>query len=119
MANNTFKLEKREYPIDYGFPFRNRYLVNIKIPDGYAVETLPENILMNLPNDLGRYKYVIQKNNLGLQLSVTFELNNAVVSALNYLELKEYYNQIIIKGSEQVVLAKKADEYKESATGSR
>ncbi|AYN66858.1 DUF3857 domain-containing protein [Euzebyella marina] len=119
IQENPFKLEKREYPIDYGFPFRNRYLVNIKIPDGYAVETLPENILMNLPNDLGRYKYVIQKNNLGLQLSVTFELNNAVVSALNYLELKEYYNQIIIKGSEQVVLAKKADEYKESATGSR
>ncbi|WP_209405683.1 DUF3857 domain-containing protein [Pseudozobellia sp. WGM2] len=119
IEENPFKTDKREYPIDYGFPFRDRYMITITIPEGYAVESLPANLHMNLPNDLGTYKYVIKNVGNKIQLSVTFEINSAVISALNYLELKEYYNQMIIKGSEQVVLTKSTDEYKESAAGSR
>lgn len=119
MEENPFKLEKREYPIDFGFPFRDRYMVNIKLPQGYIVESMPENVLVHLPNELGSYKYVVKKNAAGIQLSVTFDLNSAIISATNYSELKEYYNQIIIKGSEQVVLAKASNEHNQSTAGSR
>lgn len=119
MQENPFKLEKREYPIDFGFPFKDRYLVNIKLPQGYVVESMPENVLVHLPNELGSYKYVVKKNAAGIQLSVTFDLNRAIISADKYSELKEYYNQIIIKGSEQVVLARASNEYNQSTAGSR
>jgi len=119
IEENPFKLEKREYPVDYGFPFCDKYMVNITVPEGYTVESLPTPTIVKLPNELGEFKYVIQNSANRIQLSVTFEINRAVISALNYSYLKEYYNQIIIKEAEQVVLAKTIDEHNDSATGRR
>ena len=36
MEDNPFKMEFRKYPIDYGHTMRNRYILNIKLPDGYT-----------------------------------------------------------------------------------
>ena len=33
---NPFKLEKREYPVDYGSPLEKMYICKISIPDGYV-----------------------------------------------------------------------------------
>ncbi|WP_149277272.1 DUF3857 domain-containing protein [Pareuzebyella sediminis] len=119
IEENPFKLDKREYPIDYGFPFRERYMVNIKLPEGYQVESLPSAAIIKLPDNLGIYKYAVQNAANGIQLSVTFEVNKAVIAAINYPYIKEYYNQIIIKGAEQIVLSKTDNEYNESTAGSR
>lgn len=119
MEENPFKLEKREYPIYYGFPFRERYMVNIAFPEGYQVESIPSSEIIKLPDNLGVYKYAVQNTMNGIQLSVTFEINKAVIAAINYPHIKEYYNQIISKGAEQIVLSKKNNEYNESTAGSR
>ncbi|SHJ46745.1 transglutaminase domain-containing protein [Pseudozobellia thermophila] len=116
---NPFKLEKREYPIDYGFPFQDRYMVEITLPEGYVVESLPKNIVMNLPDNLGKYKYVIRHMGNKIQLSTIFDINSEIISAVNYLDLKEYYNQVIIKGLEQVVLAKAANGRDTGSTGNK
>ena len=119
MDENPFKLETREYPIDFGFPFTDKYILNITVPEGYSVESLPAPSVIKLPKELGEFKYVAQNNANRIQLSVTFEINEALISALNYPYLKEYYNQIIIKEAEQVVLAKITDEHNDSAAGRR
>lgn len=72
---------------------------------------------MNLPDNLGKYKYLIRQVGNKIQLTTIFEINSAVISPINYLDLKEYYNQVIIKGSEQVVLAKASNEQENGANG--
>lgn len=103
---NPFKQEKREFPVDFGYSNMNRYNIEIFIPDGYVVESLPKPVAVELPEELGRFKYVIKNNGAKILLSVNFGINKAIISASNYVALKEYFNQIITKQAEQIVLAK-------------
>lgn len=103
---NPFKLDKREYPIDFTFPKLRRYMVNITIPEGYQVESIPEKIVVQLPDGLGVFKYNISKKGNQLQLLVSSEIKTALIAVSNYDALKEYYAQMVTKESEKVVLSK-------------
>ena len=120
MEENPFKAETREYPIDFGHAFHDKYMVNMALPEGYKVESVPETLLLRLPENLGEFKYITsQKGNI-IQLSVNFEINKAIVGPQNYPFLKEYFNQVIKKEAEQIVLSKTTDDgTKDSAAGSR
>lgn len=106
MDENPFKLEKREFPIDFGFPFQNRYMINIIFPEGYSVEFTPENKSIVLPDDLGKFNYLLAYEKNNIKLSVYFEINSAIIQAEKYLVLKNFFQEIITKSSEQIVLIK-------------
>lgn len=106
MEENPFKQEKREFPVDFGFPVNTKQIVELSIPEGYEVESLPKGVVMDMPDGMGRYKYVIKSTGDRIQLSTTFEINKAIIPAFNYKILKEYFNQVITKQAEQIVLSK-------------
>lgn len=106
IKENPFKLEKREYPINYSFPRQSKYMINIEIPEGYALESVPENKILQLPENLGSFKYMIKKVDNKLQLVVSSEIRRAVIPATYYDLLKEYYKQVISKETEKVVFIK-------------
>lgn len=103
---NPFKSETRQYPIDYGYPFKNRYILNISLPEGYKVESLPENAVFNLGENIGSYRYLISQVGNKLQLSVEFAINQSFISAEEYGNLKKFYELLIAKENEKVVLSK-------------
>ncbi len=104
--DNPFKLQKREYPIDFVYPRLEKTTISFKIPQGYKVESLPENIAIGLPDNVGIFNFVIKENGNGIQLVCSMELNNALVSPILYEPLKEFYNQIVQKQNEKIVLSK-------------
>lgn len=101
---NPFNQETREYPVDFGFPFMDKYNITIKIPDGFAVETLPVPAAMNMEGNLGTFKFNIAANENTLQMSILHQINEAIVSTQQYEMLKEYYKAMIAKESEKIVL---------------
>ncbi len=103
---NPFKPEERLYPIDFGYPMKDRYIVNIALPEGYKVESLPENTLFNLGEGVGSYKYLISQVGNKLQLSVEFAMNQSLIGAEDYGNLKKFYELLIAKENEKVVLSK-------------
>lgn len=103
---NPFVQERREYPVDFGFPFSDRYTINIQIPDGFEVENLPATSAVNMQDNLGIFKFVSASNDGQIQFSILHQINEAIVSAEKYEMLKEYYKAIIAKQSEKIVLKK-------------
>ncbi len=103
---NPFKQEKREFPIDFGYSYSDVYGFEIAIPEGYIVESMPKAVSYSLPDELGKFKYLLSNTGTKIQLSVTFEINRATIQALNYVALKEFFNQVIVKESEQIILVK-------------
>lgn len=101
---NPFKQEVREYPVDFGFPFMDKYNITIKIPEGFAVETLPKPVAYNMENNLGSFKFNIAANENVLQLSVAHQINEAIITTEQYEMLKEYYKGMIAKQTEKIVL---------------
>ncbi|WP_427875340.1 DUF3857 domain-containing protein [Flavobacterium sp. MMS24-S5] len=102
--NNPFKQETREYPVDFSFPFTDKYSINIEIPEGFVVETLPAPAAVTMEDNLGVFKFNIAANDNKLQLSILHQINEAIVSAEKYEMLKEYYKTMVEKETEKIVL---------------
>nr|WP_315251885.1 DUF3857 domain-containing protein [uncultured Flavobacterium sp.] len=105
-SNNPFKQETREYPIDYGFPFVEKYSVNIDIPQGYAIESLPKSAQLSMEDNIGGFKFIINSSENNIQLSISHQINTPIVSSEYYSMLKDYYQGMIAKETEKIVLKK-------------
>ncbi len=105
-TKNPFKLKERKFPVDYGVPIKNKTTVSIKIPKGYKVESLPEIKAMALSNGgiIFKFKAVVQGSKITVMSQL--QINSPIIIPQFYQELKEFYNQMIKKQNEKIVLVK-------------
>lgn len=107
---NPFKLEERKYPIN--FPYKSNYsqIVRVKIPEGYAIEELPqsEKIIFGDNNDLSfTYRIAVTGNDVSVQYQ--YVVNTLLVLPDAYADLRDFFSKIVQKNSAQIVLKKIAD----------
>ncbi|WP_286965394.1 DUF3857 domain-containing protein [Flavobacterium sp. UBA4854] len=103
-TKNPFKQETREYPVDFGFPFLEKYNISIRIPEGYTLETVPLAGVLVMEEDLGVFRYNIAVNDNVMQLLVSHQINSSIISREQYGILKDYYKEMITKQTEKIVL---------------
>lgn len=106
LYTNPFKQEKREYPVDFVYPNQQKFNINLTIPDGYAIEMLPQPKAVAMPENLGNFKYNITQNGKQIQLLYTRDINQAVIAPEYYEALKNFFKQIVEKQTEKIVLKK-------------
>lgn len=105
-VENPFKLEKREFPVDFGYPSTTSFRIIINLPEGYKLESLPEPQVLMMPDGLGVFKYNITGNDKNIQLSIESEINQSKILPSYYDILKAYFGQLVEKESEQIVLTR-------------
>lgn len=103
---NPFKQETREYPIDFGYPKQEKYNININIPEGFAVESMPQPMNIASGENVGAFKYMIATTNNSIQVVITKDINTAIVPADFYPVLKDFYQQMTDKQNEKIILKK-------------
>jgi hypothetical protein len=103
---NPFKQEVREYPVDYGYSFLDKYVINIQIPDGYKIETLPASGIFSMQDDLGTFKFMTSSSGNTINIIVMHQINTPIISSEYYDMLKEFYQKMIDKQNEKIVLVK-------------
>lgn len=106
LEQNPFKQETRDYPIDYGFPIIEKYNITIDIPEGYVVDTMPASIVLNMDDNLGQFKFLINKSDIAIQMAVTLQINTPIVTTDYYEALKGFYQRMIEKQNEKIVFKK-------------
>lgn len=106
LSVNPFKLDTRDYPIDYGVPTTDKNMIRIEIPEGYKIASFPEELGIGLPNNFGVYVFKVSVSGKSLQIKSQLKINTAIIPAQDYLELKAFYDKIITKNSELIVLEK-------------
>ncbi|MEX2349966.1 MAG: DUF3857 domain-containing protein [Flavobacteriaceae bacterium] len=106
VTKNPFLSETRKYPIDFSYPNSTTQLINITLPEDYQVESIPESVILQLPDELGEFKFMISKNGNGIQLSVSSEIRATLLPAQYYDALKQYYAAMVEKQTEKIVLSK-------------
>jgi hypothetical protein len=107
LMQNPFKSPERRFPVDMGVPIEKSYVAVYTLPEGYVVEDAPKNIALALPNNGPRFTFMTQANAGNLQVVSRLIFNKAIFSPEEYGALREFYNQVISKHTEQVVLKKK------------
>jgi hypothetical protein len=106
IRENPFKLDIRKYPIEFETPIDKTVILNLTIPEGYSVASLPQSITIKLPGNNGVFMY--EPVSVGNKVSLTskFGISGLTYSVEEYATLKEFYNQIIKKESEPIILMK-------------
>jgi hypothetical protein len=107
MENNPFKLATRKYPIDYGHSIKKRYMLKITIPEGYEITDIPKPGILTLPDKTARFTYQIGLTGKIITVNTFFEINKPIYVESEYQLIKEFYNQVIAKQAEVIMLKKK------------
>ena len=105
ISENPFKMPERKYPIDMVYRKSKSFNSTIVIPNGYKLYIKPTN--MEIDNNMIHIKYLIditQKESV--KIAGSYEFKKSVYPTSDYADLKMYYNKIIHKFNEKVVLIK-------------
>ncbi len=107
ISENPFKMKERSYPMDFGFPFTNTYLISIDLGNIYKIEQLPKSRVIKLPNEDGECSvtYVAEGNTINIRFNMKLNAYNFPSDA--YPSLKEFFGTMVtILKNEPIVLKK-------------
>jgi len=107
LTENPFKSESRRYPVDFGSPQETLYTCRISIPDNYVIDELPQTRVIRLPGNAAKYAYSVTQAGNAIMITSNLQINNSLFSQEEYPTLRLFYDQIVAKQSEQIVLKKK------------
>ncbi|TRX29176.1 DUF3857 domain-containing protein [Flavobacterium franklandianum] len=103
---NPFKQEIREYPVDFGYPILHKFTISIEIPEGYVIESIPASLNIATEDNIGTFKFMMVNTANKIQATITATINTAIVPSDFYPNLKGFYQQMIDKQNEKIVLKK-------------
>ena len=95
------------YPVDYGKPIEKTYIGKFTIPDGYELDELPTNKILMMPGNSAKFLYSAVVTGNVVSIVRTLSINKSLFLQAEYANLREFYNQVVAKQSEQIVLRKK------------
>jgi len=107
IAENPFKAETRVYPVDFGSPFEQMTIGKFVIPAGYEIAELPAPKMFLLPEGGGKYAYNVVKLGDAIQFTSQLVINKPLFAQTEYSAIREFYNQVVAKQAEQIVIKKK------------
>ncbi|MBX2964976.1 MAG: DUF3857 domain-containing protein [Cyclobacteriaceae bacterium] len=104
---NPFKLEKRDYPVDFGSAFDKIYTLKLQLPENYQFDEVPEGKVISLPANAGRFIYNTSVTGNTLSITSMLNVNKSMFTQDEYPLLREFYNIIVAKQAEPIVVKKK------------
>jgi hypothetical protein len=105
---NPFKLNERNYPVDWGMPSDNRVILTMHLPENYVVENFPQGVAISLPNTGGKFITTFNGEDNGFTFSNMTQFNKSIYIPEEYPYLKEFYNKIISAEKTEIIFKKKS-----------
>jgi transglutaminase-like putative cysteine protease len=106
LNKNPFVQEKRKMPIYFGYPKQEKYNINIEIPEGYEIESIPKAMKIATEDNILLFTINALAEGNKIQIIITREINAAILAADYYEDLKQFFQKIIEKQNEKIVLKK-------------
>ena len=104
--DNPFNSETRKYPIYFDYPSENLYVMNFQIPEGFEVDEIPESIQFSTPDKKASFLYQVFHSGNIIQVKCKKTMLKTFYLPDEYKILQNFYNQLINKHSEKIVLKK-------------
>jgi len=106
ITTNPFKLNERVFPVDWGMPSETKFILNLKLPEGYNIENPPPNITLALPDQGGSFKTLYETSDNSFTFLHTISFKKSIYQPDEYPSLKELYNQIILSEKSEMLFKK-------------
>jgi hypothetical protein len=86
----------------------NTHILQLEVPKGYVVDELPKQLVLKLNEQGdGTFEYRITESNGTISLRSRLRLNRSFFLPEEYDMLREFFNLVVKKHSEQIVFKKK------------
>ena len=106
---NPFKSAERIYPVEMPYAIDESYFLQLDIPAGYVIDELPKQIIVKLnEEDDGRFEYRVSESGGTISLRSRLRIKRAFFMPDEYDMLREFFNLVVKKQSEQIVFKKKS-----------
>jgi hypothetical protein len=102
LATSPLIFPTRSHPVDMTYPVKRTYRSVIRVPDGYAMEFQPANYRINNNRFFLEYEVTRDGDVVNILFSYWFKLPE--YPADDYRSLRFYFDEIIRKGNEKLVL---------------
>jgi hypothetical protein len=105
-SKNPFTQENRQMGIYFGYPTQEKFNLNLDIPEGYIVESLPKPVRVSTEDKAITYTFNIANEGNKIQISCIKEINNSIFAADEYTGLKDVFQKMLASQNEKIVLKK-------------
>jgi hypothetical protein len=107
-TSNPFKSAERYYPVEMPYTMDETYILSMDIPAGYTVDEMPKPMVLKL-NDEGEglFEYRISESGGIISLRCRLQIKRTVFAPEEYDLLREFFNMVVAKQTEQIVFKKK------------
>ncbi len=95
ITTNPFKLESRDYPVDFGYARAHTYLIKLTIPKEYKVTKLPKNMGVTLPNKGGKILLNVNQSDTTINIYLKYTIHKKRFNSNEYFYLKQFYQKLI------------------------
>jgi hypothetical protein len=108
ITTNPFKLAERSYPVDWGMPSDERFILTMHLPAQYIVETPPQTVSVAMPNNGGRFLSSYEPTDNTFTFAHIIQFTRSIYTSEEYPYLKELYNKIIQSEKTEMVFKRKS-----------
>jgi len=103
-SKNRLTEADRTYPIDFTYANTEAIKCSIKVPEGYKIATLPEGF--SLENELVKINLAYASSDGIISMDCSYGFKKAVYLPADYRNIKSYFDIIVRKFNEKIVLVK-------------
>ncbi len=103
-SENPFKLEKREYPVEFNYPHTFQNVYTYIIPTNLEITEIPEPMIVKLPEGNGSFHFQVHRAGQHLTINSVMKINKSIFSPLEYDALKKFFQFVIDKQNDVIVL---------------
>lgn len=105
--SNPFRLEERQFPVDFIYPFKRSFYVEVEVPEGYGVEELPDSKRFILPDRSATYQVSSVVNMDGnIIVSVLMDIRKPLFLPEEYPVLREFFANVVEEEARAIILKK-------------
>jgi len=105
-SKNPFNQEQRLMPVYFGYKSQEKYNINIEVPEGFAIESLPTPVKISSEDKVILYTINFFAEGNKIQISCTKEINSSIFATNKYDGLKDIFQKVIASQNEKIVLKK-------------
>ena len=106
-SENPFKLSERTYPVDFGYPRSQTFLMSLDLNGQYKVSETPQNTIVKLPDGAGECSVVYGNTGGKLTVRFSFKLNQHYFTPEKYKSLQDFFNTVVTMLNKEVMVLEK------------
>lgn len=105
-GKNPFSMATREYPIEYPYPIDEKVKVEVALPEGYTIESVPESVKYTALDGNLIYSFHTTVGEKSIEVNSILEINRTIFLPAEYQTIQELFEQMVKKQNERIVLKK-------------